>query len=377
MINLDRELEHEFKGMLAKNSYVAEHGVPHSVFNLYKSNKEHLYEKFGEQFSVRKKIYIDRSKDSAYKSQVLSEFLKKVESYGAEYLGGFFREMSHVTGEEFAANKFRGMKLTRFMKDLLHNSYLATQVENEYSRQLMKLKPTQGYLVLSIHPTDYITMSESGYNWDSCQSISGDYAAGTVALMSDDCTLVAYITTENKKNMDCGYWWPKKWRCLVHVSRDHNTFVFNRQYPYHSADLDEQLALFIKEVWSDKDFSYFAEHPDREFIYKNDDSVHYDDLDTHSARVLSTISDFEDVMILTGEAVPCFCCQSVAIIEADKFLCDSCEYRYVECEDCGLTIHEDDSVYLDDTLGGYTLCENCAELREQEQEEAEKEEVTA
>jgi hypothetical protein len=197
MIELGRELEHEFKGMLAKNSYVAEHGVPYSIFNLYRSNKEHLYKKFGENLSLRKKIYIDRSKDSAYKSQVLSEFLKKVESYGHEYLGNFFREMSHVSGEEFANNRFRGMKLTKFMKELLNHTYLATQVENEYSRQLMKLKPTEGYLVLSIHPIDYITMSESGYNWDSCQSINGDFAAGTVALMSDYCTIVAYITKVN------------------------------------------------------------------------------------------------------------------------------------------------------------------------------------
>lgn len=61
-------------------------------------------------------------------------------------------------------------------------------------------KELHGNLCLSIHPLDYMTMSDNDSGWDSCMSWAkkGDYRAGTVEMMNSPYVVVAYVESEHK-----------------------------------------------------------------------------------------------------------------------------------------------------------------------------------
>jgi uncharacterized protein YozE (UPF0346 family) len=64
----------------------------------------------------------------------------------------------------------------------------------EHSR-ILNTKDLKGTLCLSIHPLDYMTMSDNASNWSSCMSWREDgcYRAGTIEMMNSPCVVVAYL----------------------------------------------------------------------------------------------------------------------------------------------------------------------------------------
>lgn len=82
----------------------------------------------------------------------------------------------------------------------------------EHSR-ILNQKTLVGDLCLSIHPLDYMTMSDNDYDWSSCMSwIDGEYRQGTVEMMNSACVIVAYIKGRNDYSIQNYQWTNKKWR---------------------------------------------------------------------------------------------------------------------------------------------------------------------
>ena len=110
-------------------------------------------------------------------------------------------------------------------------------------------KVLTGDLCLSIHPLDYMTMSDNDEGWDSCMSWEndGEYKQGTVEMMNSPCVVVGYLASEHNT---IGWWdsngeeWnSKKWRSLFIVDKD---FIINvRSYPYDNNNLVKEV---IKEI---------------------------------------------------------------------------------------------------------------------------------
>ena len=123
----------------------------------------------------------------------------------------------------------------------------------EYFRRKHSLALNQkvltGDLCLSIHPLDYMTMSDNAEGWDSCMSWEndGEYKQGTVEMMNSPCVVVGYLASEHNT---IGWWgsngeeWnSKKWRSLFIVDKD---FIINvRSYPYDNNNLVKEV---IKEI---------------------------------------------------------------------------------------------------------------------------------
>ena len=123
----------------------------------------------------------------------------------------------------------------------------------EYFRRKHSLALNQkvltGDLCLSIHPLDYMTMSDNDEGWDSCMSWDndGEYKQGTVEMMNSPCVVVGYLASEHNT---IGWWgsngeeWnSKKWRSLFIVDKD---FIINvRSYPYDNNNLVKEV---IKEI---------------------------------------------------------------------------------------------------------------------------------
>ena len=92
-------------------------------------------------------------------------------------------------------------------------------------------------LVFSIHPIDFMTMSDNESNWSSCMSWEhGSYSAGTIEMLNSNVAVVAYL--ENKKQPTFQEWKEipnKSWRCLYYVHKD--ILLSGKPYPYYNKNL--------------------------------------------------------------------------------------------------------------------------------------------
>ena len=118
-----------------------------------------------------------------------------------------------------------------------------------YHSQVLNQKSLSGTLCLSIHPMDYMTMSDNGCGWDSCMSWIGEggYRQGTVEMMNSNCTIVAYLKSEDDFSTYTGDKWNnKKWRQLFVVNDD--LLIGVKAYPYQNDDLSKAVIDWLREL---------------------------------------------------------------------------------------------------------------------------------
>lgn len=109
----------------------------------------------------------------------------------------------------------------------------------------------KGYLTISIHPLDFMTMSDNASKWKSCMSWKeqGCYRIGTIEMMNSNNVFCVYYTS---KKEDTGFsfgdyeWNDKKWRGLVMATKD--IIVANKAYPYCSKETNIVVIDKIKEL---------------------------------------------------------------------------------------------------------------------------------
>ena len=279
--------------------------------------------------------------------------------------------------------------------------------------QILNQKAISGNLCLSIHPMDYMTMSDNGSGWSSCMSWTerGGYRQGTVEMMNSNCTIVAYITASESYVPICGEmpWNNKKWRSLVVCSDDVIRTVKN--YPYYNSFINDQAINFIAELAeknlnrkyeekiyifgedSDDSFTYLEGKGFYDFKFHTDDHSMYNDFysTTHHMRVCEGDFSVERTDRYTSSQAhisPCqylsnadkevygdvdtyyfnYCGESQCMwcggplncdYEVDEFdcllCCSDCETQ-TTCECCGCFVGSDYS-----ELDGEILCECCFE----------------
>ncbi len=116
--------------------------------------------------------------------------------------------------------------------------------------QILNQKNLGGTLTLSIHPMDYMTMSDNEYDWDSCMSWlgQGDYRRGTVEMMNSVSVVVAYIAGEDTSmNIGDGHTWNnKKWRQLFVVTEE--AILAVKGYPYYNFDLSCAIVEWLADL---------------------------------------------------------------------------------------------------------------------------------
>lgn len=95
-------------------------------------------------------------------------------------------------------------------------------------------------LVLSIHPIDYMTMSDNNCGWSSCMSwkSNGSYSDGTIEMMNSNMVVVAYLESDKQFIVNNHIIPNKSWRMLLYVHK--NILVAGKSYPYHNSELDKK-----------------------------------------------------------------------------------------------------------------------------------------
>ena len=310
-----------------------------------------------------------------------------------------FTVIDPVTRAEIKVQK--GMKMTRLIGKLKNVFGITdedvTNVQNAISEVRNAARVT-GTLCLSIHPIDFMTMSDSSYDWSSCMSWkrTGCYRAGTVATMSSPCTVIAYVLGKSETFEDRVF--AKKWRSLYIVDSDVICSV--KGYPYANPQVDEIVVNWLAQLYNDnvqKDAfdltrvkkvqgveynlarSCYPELEGRENntgFFEFDSGVMYNDFCSSlegvgviSRAAFKQFMENEDSRVIElpyGKShTHCAACGSIVYDMDDgrydcddsrpKLFCDECEPMRRCCE-CGRIVYGEGGFYDDN---GELYCEEC------------------
>lgn len=365
------------------------------ILRIWAENKEMLYKYLGSQLQIRKEIEYEMSQAAInnkmlelfrddekfakicikYREWLLSEdlpedvkenaqILREVFSFGIFALNRvemYFNEskfkISTPSGNTITVQN--GAKPIRIISKLAKEFGVLTEQEVEYIRikqsQVLNQKRIKGTLVLSIHPLDYMTMSDNASGWSSCMSWQdcGCYRRGTVEMMNSDQVVVAYIESEQPMTI----WTPdgrkewnnKKWRQLFVVNEDIISSV--KSYPYFNEEITLTALNWLQELLEKNGGINFNNH---NFIFESSNvydslfsDTYYFDFETndmyndfYTTTHYARLSDPEVTSYEICYSGPreCMCCGSTNGYfdddEAPTLCCDDC-YDVERCDGCG------------------------------------------
>ena len=348
--------------------------------------------------------------ESTYGYSQLAEFIESQEA-------GFFNNLTVEDYTTWSGKVIKkGTKLVKAFKNFIENEKSLIDIQNEASRIIQEDK-IEGTLCLSVHPLDFLSLSENTYNWRSCHSLDGEYRAGDLSYMMDKHTIICYLKGSDGTKLE-GFgpdvlWHSKKWRVLLYVSEDWRMIIAGRQYPFESkTGMDIVLKDFLPMVgicksekesfWTDwnntlitkatltNDISIEFDSPyipiGRQLIALDnlvkdgDGSKHFNDvLNSSCYKPIYTFKCMKHIWDDTGgypttwQGATAFhiggftyclwCGEEECLTGADTMLCEQCEFEhghseselFTYCDCCGRRIYVDDSY----AVGDEGWCEHC------------------
>lgn len=154
-----------------------------------------------------------------------------------------------------------GKVIDYFKDDYPFNLKVFEEFKKKYAIIMTEKKITTTFCI-SIHPMDYITMSDNNSNWQSCMNWidRGCYHTGTIEMMNANNVLCCYFLNSNKSNLFVfdketineetgeliGVWNNKAWRQLFYITKD--IVMGGKPYPYASKDITLTILDQIKTL---------------------------------------------------------------------------------------------------------------------------------
>lgn len=398
------------------------------LFKIWEEKKKYFIRAFGNKliyelpfdvsFEIGEKEKHDRimrfadQVDSQWGYSALAQFIEKQEA-------GFFDNLTVADYEGWDGKTIhKGTKLVKafnhFIKD---NDRSLFDIQNEASRIIQEDK-IKGTLCLSVHPLDFLSLSENTYNWRSCHALDGEYRAGNLSYMMDECTVICYLKGADDATLN-GFgpevkWNSKKWRVLLYFSKDKNMIIAGRQYPFESASgMNTVLNILLPSVnlitsdgrwtgWESAlmnsltlDDGYEVKFYSR-YLPIEDELIPIDDIfsdakgskqfdDVLSSSCYSPIYAFKytqswmfesnKIYPATRKATTTFeignytyclqCGKEECLFGADSMMCENCELTYGQsenemfctCDCCGRRIFTDDATFIENSQE--YVCEDC------------------
>lgn len=300
----------------------------------------------------------------------------------------------------------KGTKIIKAFKFFEDDERVLADLQTQASMIIQEDK-INGTLCFSVHPLDFLSLSENTHKWRSCHALDGDYRAGNLSYMLDSSTVVCYLKTTDdaKLNMfpDDVPWNSKKWRMLLFLSTNRDAMFAGRQYPFTSATaLTAIQSSFLNSIHSDAwswsswynnaitafpgrdelstgrhEFDLYGRHIImRHKIYcmydivEDKSSLHYNDL-LHSSCYIPYYcwEKYGDrpISFQIGAQVPCLCCGNTNLELSNSMMCIECEEAYGTganddfgyCACCGRRVYRDNMVW---NYSAYSeICPECVE----------------
>ena len=366
-----------------------------------KAKDEYLYKMFDGNMILSKRVAYQRDFDELYADMSGLLFGGNHNSFVSAYKrlygynGPCYRryEMSYLMEPDaLARNIFDGptfqieipngktLKIQNGMKAIRAISKIAEAFELEgfeefriAHSQILNQKELHGNLCISIHPLDYMTMSDNNCEWESCMNWrdNGDYRRGTVEMMNSKCVVVAYLTAEDDMPLfsygDRNIKWNnKKWRELFIVTPEMIGGI--KGYPYQNVQIADIVASWLREL-AIKNLGYEYFDDIDEWNYSSTTmTAHgsyyiaprtmtmYNDHSTHQRAYLSPNTPKRYDFFYSGDSECMWCGSTLAsFTEACELICGDCIEK-VRCFHCGERLYDDDEIYY---LEGEPLCHYC------------------
>lgn len=216
--------------------------------------------------------------------------------------------------------------------------------------------------VLSVHPCDFLEMSNKDNEWSSCHSLrGGSYQSGCLSYMTDSTSMI-FITVDENVHSDF-HKAPRLAREIFCYS-DH-VLLQSRLYP---SDDDGQRQLYrglvqktIADCLSAPNLWGIQKQQDQinEYIATEERSHHYRDYN-YGYGILCLLKGVEEHGIINiGSRSICVCCgEPVPRHDVIKCNCAS----MVVCQDCGETVPAGNARYIDGAYhcnGCLHICADC------------------
>ena len=380
--------------------------------NRWWNNKQRFYHWFGDKLVLKiatnVNIFPDSSRDARFQEfyDEVHAFLKVYDKetvnpafytfLTANALGLFDNTVVVSTHPNVTTNS----KLTKAFKHFIYEKEPLRYVQDLASRYIQEKKLT-GNLYISIDPADFLLMSDTNANWDSCHSLDGEYRAGNLSYMLDYVTFIAYFANEEKENLracpgDLTHY-NKKWRMLVHAHPDMNIVYYNRQYPFFSDTLLGMIHSYMTGLCQELDFQinfngfrniqnkHLTKNLNYNHILVNQNIINtidiinspdllYSDLMTSNkyTPIFAIKREFEykymshenieqKLFMNIGADYPCICKGCTSFVQdSETFMCKHHEKKYPGkykiCTICGSRIYDEDG-YFENKDG--IFCEEC------------------
>ena len=202
--------------------------------------------------------------------------------------------------------------------------------------------------VLSVHPCDFLEMSNKNNTWTSCHNlVDGSYQGGTLSYMIDSLSMIFF--TVDPDVTECYYRAPRRTRQMFFY-KDACLFQ-SRLYPNASDEINEQnrslvhkiiaTCLGVPNLWVLK-----TKREDLNSIESAEESAQYPDYDYQGN--LSFIKGTPEKAAMTiGKKPICVCC-GLPFIARRGIKCGCNEM--VVCQDCGQTLPRQQARYLENAF---------------------------
>lgn len=325
--------------------------------------------------------------------------------------------LKYKSSEKNTLQLQKGMKPIRALQKILKYFDWYEELKEDFEdfriahSMIYNTKILKGNFCISIHPFDFMTMSDNDSSWSSCMSWThkGCYHIGSVEMMNSNNVICCYLEsskpfnfgkTEEQKGEEWS-WNNKKWRQLFYIDKD--IIVAGKSYPYKNKNFTlyilEELRKLAKENlnW---EFTYGPElykdmchiwslsrmDNNKEWLRNGNSTKHnilFDTKGMYNDMLNDNITSYwcirnkvkkMKIISYSGKA-KCLCCNNNVLEENDDFyyydedsynsrytgynrlLCSDCvESR--TCSNCGNTGNS--IMYKDEETCSY-WCQNCYE----------------
>lgn len=234
--------------------------------NLWSRNKEYLFKLFGNKLKITLELNDISHSSTSIDQDSFYNFLKIFEKLN---IGIYNLLKNKLSIREIINNSMekdltymgtvleKGSKISKNLKYYESDAILLEYEQNLLSLLIQSVK-TKGTLVLSIDPLDYITMSCNASNWISCHHPNHEYGLGCMSYITDNTTVIAYVTTPTKVEInykneyndtkESFYFYNKIWRQIVHFHPTLNYCIQMRQYPQINIPIRKELTEILKDL---------------------------------------------------------------------------------------------------------------------------------
>ena len=401
-----QEIQNQFNEVI-KYSQGIENPKTDELFAKWAHNKAEIILAFGNKliYEVGK---VSFTLDESARESKISQFLTYLDNLHDYSLFRFFsanREgfLQNQVIEDYNLGEGKiiaaGSKLIKAFKHFIKDPKLLEEVQNKASEIIQENK-IEGTLCFSVHPLDFLSISETTFKWRSCHALDGEYRAGNLSYMTDSSTIICYLKSDEEKKLpnfpETILWNDKKWRCLLFLSDNWDCMFAGRQYPFFSGSSLEiirswLMSRFLKqneEGWTrwynrlitdngldndDEHWDHYEYEQEESFVllgyqcYKMgdlisepDSALHYNDL-LYSGCYIPYYMFKKQYMgrnykisFHIGNDIKCLGCGESFISRGEGTMyCNDChrnnDDNYCICSNCGNRYDPEESWWIDET----------------------------